>query len=241
MPNSLAETYPFGAAIKSPRVWLMLAVGGLIAALAPFNAAFAFATGGSAPARVIVLLALGSVGTLCASRTGLRIPSMGLRHPFLTPLAIAAVVSFEIVIVDCFVFRNTLRPDYVNLFRSHGLGFRLTYFMLAAYVENVQYRLFLMSVLVWAIGLIWRGSDGRPANGVFWTAMTLAQVVNIAVNVVAQIPGPITPLSLVYDGLRYVFPGVVWGYLYWRHGFVAAEIASVGAHPFLQPLLGQFL
>jgi len=113
--------------------------------------------------------------------------------------------------------------------------------MLAAYVENIEYRLFLMSALVWAIGSLWRGSDGRPANGAFWTAMTLAQIVNIAVNVAPQAAGPITPLALAYDGLRYLFPGVVWGYLYWRHGFVAAEIASVGAHPFLQPPLGYFL
>ena len=36
-------------------------------------------------------------------------------------------------------------------------------------------------------------------------------------------------------------PGVIWGYLYWRPGFVAAEIASVGTHPFLQPALGILL
>jgi hypothetical protein len=40
---------------------------------------------------------------------------------------------------------------------------------------------------------------------------------------------------------RPIVPGVIWGYLYWRHGFVAAEIASVGMHPFLQPALGILL
>jgi hypothetical protein len=34
---------------------------------------------------------------------------------------------------------------------------------------------------------------------------------------------------------------VVWGYLYWRPGFVAAEIASVGTHPLLQPALALLL
>jgi hypothetical protein len=235
-----------GTAIKAPHAWpthawFTLAFGALFAAIAPFNPAFAFLTGGSSLARVTVILILGSVGILCARQTGLRIESTGLRRPFLTLLAIAAGVALEIVIVDCVLFRSMLRPDYVALFRNQGLGFRTCFFMLAAYVENIEYRLFLMSALVWVIGSLWRGSDGRPANGAFWTAMTLAQVVNIAVNVVPQAAGPITPLVLAYDGLRYLFPGVVWGYLYWRHGFVAAEIASVGTHPFLQPQLGYFL
>ncbi len=32
---------------------------------------------------------------------------------------------------------------------------------------------------------------------------------------------------LAYDAARHIMPGVVWALLYWRYGFVAAEIASV--------------
>jgi len=45
-------------------------------------------------------------------------------------------------------------------------------------------------------------------------------------------------MLLVYDVVRYIPPGVLWGYLYSRNGFATAEIASVGTHPFLQPFLG---
>jgi hypothetical protein len=40
---------------------------------------------------------------------------------------------------------------------------------------------------------------------------------------------------------RYVAPGVVWAWLYWRHGFVTAEVASVTCHLFLQPPFGMLI
>lgn len=46
---------------------------------------------------------------------------------------------------------------------------------------------------------------------------------------------------LVYDLLRYVVPGVLWAWLFWRFGFVTAEVASVGCHIFLQPGFGILL
>ena len=220
---------------------LVIAVGSLIACLGPFNATVAFASGGTAIGRVALIVTLGFVGLLCANRVGLQISPKGLRHRFLTPLAIGAIVALEIVVVDCFMFRSDLRSDYVTLFRNNDLRFRLLFFMLGAYAENIYYRLFLMSALVWAISLIWRGGNRQPANWVFWAALTITQFVNAGFNVVAQIPDPITPVTLAYDALRYICPGLVWGYLYWRHGLVSAEIGAVGAHPFLQPLLGYLL
>jgi hypothetical protein len=228
-------------ALTSLHAWITLGIGSSIVALAPFDIAFAFATAGSATARVAALTALGLVGLVCAGRVGLGVSSVGLRRTLCTPLAVGAATALGIVVIDCFVFRRVLPADYVELFRNTRLGPRLLYFMLRAFTENVIYRLFLMSLLVSLLGSVWRRSDGEPANGAYWTAMTLAQIANITINVVALMPAPITPVELAYDGVRYVVPGVIWGYLYWRHGFVTAEIASVGAHPFLQPALGYLL
>jgi hypothetical protein len=106
--------------------------------------------------------------------------------------------------------------------------------MMRAWNENIIYRLTVMSVLAWIIGFVWRGDGGRPAAGAFVLAAVIAQVINISINVSEAS----SCMMLVYDVLRYIVPGVLWGYLYWRHGFATAEIASVGTHPFLQPLLG---
>ena len=134
-----------------------------------------------------------------------------------------------------------LSASYVHLFTTAGLGPRLLYFMLRAFNENVIYRLFVMSTLVWIIGALWHDAHHRPTNGAFWTGIVLAQLINISINVVATSSGPITAGVLFYDGIRYIVPGVIWGYLYWHHGFVTAEIASVGTHPFLQPALAYVL
>jgi len=76
----------------------------------------------------------------------------------------------------------------------------------------------------------WRPTCG----GVVHSGGNIAQVINISMNV----SEPSSPMLLVYDVVRYIPPGVLWGYLYWRNGFATAEIASVGTHPFLQPFLG---
>src|SRR5207247_1883409 len=114
---------------------------------------------------------------------------------------------------------------------------RLAYFMLRAFNESILYRLFLSSVLVWALGRFWRDRSGHPANGAYWLGMILAQAINIAINVTFVAGWSTTPALLVHDGLRYVVPGIVWGYLYFRHGFASHEVAAVGTHIYFQPLL----
>jgi hypothetical protein len=105
--------------------------------------------------------------------------------------------------------------------------------MMRAWNENIIYRLTVMSGLSWLIGFLWRSDGVRPAAGPFILVAIIAQVINISVNV----SEPSSPMLVVYDVVRYIPPGVLWGYLYWRNGFATAEIASVGTHPFLQPFL----
>jgi hypothetical protein len=216
---------------------VILAIGSVIAAIGPFDLAFRIATGGSAVLRAIALLALGLAGLFFAGRVGLTVPTFGLRHSWRTPLGVALAVAAGVAAIDGFGFRPLLPPDYVEYFRKNDDVERLLYFMLRAFNEEIIYRLFLMSFLVWGLGLIWRGHGGRPANGAYWAAMLIAQVANISIN----IPLPATPTMLCYDVARYICPGIVWGYLYWRHGFMTAEVAHVGTHPFLQPALGYLL
>ena len=218
-----------------------LCAGSVIAALVPFDLPFAFVTRGSVVLRALALPVIGLAGLVAAGRVGLRFGSKNLAHPVAVPVLVAALVALGVAILDGLVCRGVLADSYVQLLTTVGLGTRLLYFMLRAFNENIIYRLFVLSGLVWIIGMVWHEPDLRPANGAFWTAIVLAQVINISINVVAASAGPITPSVLGYDAIRYIVPGVIWGYLYWRYGFVTAEIASVGTHPFLQPLLAHLL
>jgi hypothetical protein len=239
MAITLLQARPQAAQRQDARAKALvtLAIGSIIAIVGPFDVAFGLATGDSALLRAVALPALGLAGLFFAGRVGLTVPTFGLRHPWRTPLAVAFAVAAGVAAIDGFIFRSLLLPDYVEYFRNTDDGERLFYFMLRAFNEQILYRLFLMSFLVWCLGLLWRGDGGRPADGAYWVAMTLAQIANIAINM----PLPATPGMLCYDFVRYICPGIVWGYLYWRHGFMTAEVAHVGTHPFLQPALGYLL
>jgi hypothetical protein len=143
------------------------------------------------------------------------------------------------VAILCAAADWTLQPEphgaYAEFMRTAPLGLRLSYFILRAFNENVLYRLFLGSVLAWLIGLGWKGPGGRPAEGAFALAFVVSQLLNIGINVASQ--APITPAALIYDGVRYVAPGLIWSWLYRRHGFCSNEIACAGAHLFFQPLV----
>jgi hypothetical protein len=67
--------------------------------------------------------------------------------------------------------------------------------------------------------------------------MVLAMFVNIGLNVWLLPGASAAPLSIIYVIVRFIGPGVLWGYLYWRHGFLTAEISRAATHVFLQPLL----
>ena len=218
-----------------------LAVGSVIAAVAPFDIAFDFLTRGSSVGRALALPVIGLIGLVAARRVGLGFAPKNLKYPVAVPVLVAVAVAIAVATVDGFLYRGLLSPNYVQIFSAVGLGSRLLYFMPRAFNENLIYRWCVMSILIWMIGALWHDADHRPSTGAHWMGIVLAQVINISINVVATSSGPITSGVLLYDGIRYIVPGVIWGYLYWRHGFVAAEIASVGTHPLLQPALGFLL
>ena len=219
----------------------ILLIGMAIAAIAPFDVAFAAATFGSSFARIGLLAVLALIGAFCADRVGLRLEFHGARSPLMIGAAAAIAVAVYVAIIDGVLFRTTLPVSYVQLFEAAGLRDRLTYFMLRAFNENVIYRLFAFSTLYYLIALI----DGVKANDLppplIWCAMIATQTLNIGMNVTALSPDPLSFATLFYDALRYVAPGVLWAWLYWRFGFLTAEVASVGCHIFLQPALGVLL
>lgn len=78
-------------------------------------------------------------------------------------------------------------------------------------------------------------TQSRLASPVaIFLAMVGTQYVNIGFNVIVSENA--TPILLFYDALRYITPGVIWAWLFFRFGFMTAEIASVGCHIFLQPI-----
>ena len=221
--------------------WSLLAIVLLAAAIAwiaPFDVLFTAATDHSAPRRAGLIALFAIVGATASGRAGMRLDGHGAGAPLRIGLGWAALVAGWVVALDCFVFRTRLADGYVAFLRS-PLAVRLPYFMVRAFNENVIYRLFGFGTLAWLMQAL-RGGRPLPVPGLVGV-MVLVQCVNIGANVVAPASGPITAGMLGYDALRYVAPGALWAWLFYRHGFATAEVASVGCHLFLQPAFSLLL
>ena len=136
--------------------------------------------------------------------------------------SIAGVTAF-IALLDALLFRHSLPADYVAHYTS-PLVPRLYAACLAAVSDEIVYRLGLMTALVMLLSW-WRG---RLTAAWFVFAILAAQFVNVAGIVLAA------PL---YGTLRFWLVGCVWGWLYWRHGWLAALAGHGLAHLALDPVL----
>jgi hypothetical protein len=91
-------------------------------------------------------------------------------------------------------------------------------------VEEVKFRLVLMTLLVIAMSYF-----RRPLPPLaFVAAILVSQFANVGALVIA-VPA--------YAILRFWAVGSVWGWLYWRHGWLAGLIAHGASHLVLDPLL----
>ena len=155
--------------------------------------------------------------------TGLRIVP---QRPFAATLAVAgcvAAVSAWVVLVDAVLFRSHVRPEYLASLQG-PLSAHLALYATLAANEEVKVRLVLMSMLA-ALAVRFRG---RLSVGAAIAIILLSQLASV---------GPIVIDDPLYGALRFWLVGSIWGWLYWRHGWLAALAGHVLAHPVLDPLL----
>jgi hypothetical protein len=154
---------------------------------------------------------------------GLRIaapdPARAIRA---TVVAIVAVCAF-IILLDAVLFREALKPDYLAKAIA-PLWPRTPLAVLGSVMEEVVFRLAAMSALVAMPGLIGK----KPVAAWVVFAIVAAQFFNVGELVLAD------PL---YATPRYWLVGCVWGWLYWRHGFVSALLGHGLCHLLLDPAL----
>ncbi|MBW8784974.1 MAG: hypothetical protein JF593_10100 [Novosphingobium sp.] len=226
-------TMPLKTMQLPPAIWFVVPIAMVIAVIAPFDVAFTAVTMHSAVLRAAVIAIVALIGAAVAGRLGLRLEGHGVRSPVVVGVAFALAVAIYVALLDGIGFRWLLPADYVTFLRT-PLPSRFSYFMLRAFNENVIYRLFVFPLLTWAA----LRTVGRkaPVALVILACAILTQMLNIGTNVVAPSAEPLTAVRLIYDVLRYVLPGTLWALVFWRYGFVIAEVASVTCHLFLQPL-----
>jgi len=92
-------------------------------------------------------------------------------------------------------------------------------------VEEILMRLFLVTLLVWAMSKI-SGSLDSPSSFSVWTAIIIVSIVfGIGHLPATAVLVPITPLIIVRAILLNGIGGMIFGWLYWKKGLLAAMIA----------------
>jgi hypothetical protein len=147
----------------------------------------------------------------------------------------AVAAAAYVLVIDVVLARSMLEPGTVALAHQPLAG-RLAVFMARAFNENVIYRLFWFSALMAGLRWIRPGRD-MPLAAILALGF-IAQAINIGGNVMIGDWHAASPIMMAYWLARYVAPGMVYAWLYWRYGFVTVEIASVTCHIFLQPPFG---
>lgn len=217
--------------LRSIAVIAVLAMA--IAFCLPFDHGIAVLTGGSRWLHMLVVGAMALAGGGLARRAGLHCGDAWLKG-----LVWALVVAAYVLLLDFGLARAMLAPAVVAM-AHQPLSVRLVVFMARAFNEGVIYRLFWFSALVAGMGWLRQGRDLRvPA---ILAAGFAAQIINIGCNVMLVEWHDASPMMMAYWLARYVAPGVLYAWLYWREGFVAVEVASVACHLILQPVFGLLL
>jgi hypothetical protein len=140
-------------------------------------------------------------------------------------IAVAAGVAF----LDGFIFPTLVFPvGYADMLARTSTLARLAYFVPRAVAEEVVFRGVGVSALAW----LGRYFCKRRVV-LWWLAIAAAQCINLAL----ALPAPSGWLVFLYDGVRYFAPGLVWGWLFWRYGILAAAGAHAGAQLLIQPVL----
>lgn len=191
---------------------------------------------------------LAAIGLLLAARIGLGLPFIegwlnkkpcegSFRNTALLAISMGGLAALIILALAALVFTPLMRTEMQNL----GItipeeikplpwqGFLASFY--GGIVEEIQMRLFLMTLLAWLGSFISRKADGRPSHPVMWTAIVLAALLfglaHLPTTAAVGLPmsSVVVTRALALNGIG----GLAFGWLYWKRGLESAMIAHFSA------------
>ena len=177
-------------------------------------------------------------------RLGLRIfPQAGIRG-IATAVLIGLAFGTYMGSADVFVFRAVVPASQRAVVATTSAIQRIAFFAPLALLDEIAFRLLLMSALVWLLTCTKAPFGPVCPSGDFrvWTAIIAVAVIYMPLHpaYLASLD-LLAPLVVAREVALHISAGILWGYLYWRYGLVSAIAGHIGAHVALQPLLGYFL
>lgn len=104
--------------------------------------------------------------------------------------------------------------------------------------EELQLRLFVMSLFAWLGTFISKTPEGKPTRVIFWIANILAALLfGLGHLPLVSMLVPLTPLVIARTIVLNGIGGIIFGWLYWKRGLESAMIAHFSADIVLHVLL----
>ncbi|WP_342045455.1 CPBP family intramembrane glutamic endopeptidase [Bacillus sp. OTU530] len=184
----------------------------------------------------ILAFVLGWLGLMMGEAVGLDAPifrswilktgEVGFQKRDVWQAIILGGIGVLVVIgLELFVFRPLI-PELVSMDRKVSPLVGMLTFLQGGVYEEVQLRLFLMTLIVWVLSRVFRKQQGLKP-WMYWIGILGAALLfGIAhFPAVQQLFGEITPIlfarTIILNGLI----GLLCGYLYWKKGLEYAMIA----------------
>ena len=194
-------------------------------------------------------------GLFFANRTGLGAPvleawldgeNFGTRlKPILLPsFLVGTIGTLVILALEFLVFQPGIRHQSpssaaaLSLWNQPGAWKGLLASFYGGIDEEIQLRLFALSLLVWLGRFLFKKPDGRPTATAFWIANILAALLfGLGHLPTTSQLAPLTPLivarAVVLNGVL----GLAFGYLYWTKGLESAMLSHFSADLVLHVIL----
>ena len=154
---------------------------------------------------------------------------------------IAVLLVFKPMVQNDFASHGLNLSDFENYTQAPAWTTLLASFS-AGILEEIGFRLGVMTLFVFLGSLIWKESDGHAKPAVIWVSILLASAVFglLHVSNIAALGLPLTFTLISYAILGNSIPGIVFGWLYWRRGLEWAMLAHVLLGIFIHVILPLF-
>jgi len=194
-------------------------------------------------------------GLFFANRTGLGAPILEawlhgqpvgskLRSILVPSVVIGVVGTLVIIGLEILVFEPAIRnqnpasADAISLWNEPAAWKGLLASFEGGIDEEIELRLFAMSLFAWLGRFVFRKADGTPTSTVLWSANVMAAILfGVGHLPLISAMAPLTPLivlrTLALNGLL----GIAFGYLYWKRGLESAMVSHFSADLLLHVVL----
>ena len=153
------------------------------------------------------------------------------------PIVLGILVGISVFVLDRFAFAIFIQP--VTAYQAEPpLWQRFLACFYGGISEEIGMRLFLVTLIVWISYKIARTKDNRPTNIGVWSAIIIISVIfGLGHLPMTATFTEITPVVVIRAIILNGIAGMVFGWLYWKKGLVAAIISHFSADIILHVIL----